>query len=530
MQAELKRAHENLRLKGSEPPYFISYQVKDEHTQEVSGRFGAVFLDGERHDRRATVDVRVGNYELDSSGPSEMFDFDATDTGYTAPKDAPVDDNPAALRAALWLATDDQYKRALSAYLKKRGKSVYRSDDPERASSFTIEEPRHVVGPVVPSPFDRPRWGSVVRRVTASLMAHRELFDTSMRVTVDKGVRTFASTEGAALITETVMYGAHITAWTRAPDGMLLEDSRDYYAPTEAGLPGEAKLVADAETLASELGQLRQAPAIDPYTGPALLAPEATGVFFHEAVGHRLEGERQNDDKEGRTFKGQVGRKVLPDFLSVIDDPTVASIEKFPLNGFYGFDEQGVPAQRAVLIQAGILKTYLLSRSPVKGFAHSNGHGRAAGNREPVARMANTIVESTRQVDDAELRRQLVQMAKDQHKPYALIIRDVTGGNTNTSGFDYQAFKGQPRLVYRIDVETGREELVRGVELVGTPLTTINKIVTTGKTLGVFNGYCGAESGFVPVSTVAPAALISEVELQRKRDENGRPPILPPPY
>jgi TldD protein len=176
------------------------------------------------------------------------------------------------------------------------------------------------------------------------------------------------------------------------------------------------------------------------------------------------------------------------------------------------------------------LRTFLLSRAPVSGFTRSNGHGRSSPGRDPVARMGNLVVESRKTLSPAKLKEALLAEARRQEKPFGLLIKDVTGGNTDTSGYAYQAFKGQPRLVYKIDAKTGEETLVRGVEIVGTPLTSINKIVATGAEIRVFNGYCGAESGYVPVSTVAPAILISEIELQRTRKDTGRPPVLPSPW
>jgi predicted Zn-dependent protease len=317
---------------------------------------------------------------------------------------------------------------------------------------------------------------------------------------------------------------------TRAPDGQLLEDGRDFYARTEAALPSLETLRGAIRDVVSELEALRRAPAIDPYTGPAILEPEATGVLFHEAVGHRLEGERLDDDKEGQTYKGQVGRVVLPTFLTIVDDPTLDAVNGVGLNGRYDVDEQGVRAQRTVLVRDGRLETYLLSRKPVRPFERSNGHGRSQGSRPPMARMSNLIVESTKKVSPAELKRLLMAEARRQGKPFGLVIRDITGGNTNTMSYGYQAFKGTPRLVYRVDAKTGKEELVRGVELVGTPLTSVNKVIATGQTQRVFNGYCGAESGYVPVSTVAPSALVGEIELQRVAKANERAPLLPAPW
>jgi TldD protein len=384
--------------------------------------------------------------------------------------------------------------------------------------------------PPVAHSFDAGFWNREVRAQTERMREHPEIFDSQIRAGVDHQEGQLANTEGTRLVTERVIYALHVQAWARAPDGMLLENSRDFYGSTEAELPRGEKLARKVDEMVAELIALRNAPVLDPYTGPALLSPEAAGVLFHEAVGHRLEGERQNDDKDGRTFKGQVGRPILPAFLTILDDPTQARFGATSLNGLYKYDDQGTPARRTVLVEKGVLKTFLLSRAPVAGFAQSNGHGRSSPGRDPVARMANLIVQSDRTLTPARLKEALIAEARRQEKPFGLIIRDVTGGNTDTSGYAYQAFKGQPRLVYRVDAKTGEEVLVRGVEIVGTPLTALGKVTATGDDPRVFNGYCGAESGFVPVSTVAPTVLIGEIELQRTRKDTGRPPVLSSPW
>ena len=527
---ELSRSQRDLRLRGHEAPYFLSYAVRGVQSREVGAKYGAVFLDHSRRDRRLQVDVRVGSYQFDNTGSQEIFDLDAQDSGYSAGREAPLDDDPAALRNALWLLTDDLYKKALSAYLKKKGKEVYRPDDPERPPSFSREEPQVDATPRVDHPFDADAWKRELRTQSERLRSHPEIFDSQLRVRVDHEERELANTEGTRLITERAIYGLHVQAWARAPDGMLLENSRDFYGATDGELPRGEKLARKIDEMVGELLALRNAPVLDPYTGPALLAPEAAGVLFHEAVGHRLEGERQNDDKDGRTFKGQIGKQILPGFLTILDDPTRAQVGGMSLNGVYRYDDQGVPAQRTVLVDKGVLKTFLLSRAPVDGFAKSNGHGRSSPGRDPVARMANLIVQSDRTLSWAKLKEALIAEARRQEKPFGLIIRDVTGGNTDTSSYAYQAFKGQPRLVYKVDAKTGEETLVRGVEIVGTPLTALGKIVATGDDPRVFNGYCGAESGFVPVSTVAPTVLIGEIELQRTRKDTGRPPVLSSPW
>ncbi|QSQ27775.1 TldD/PmbA family protein [Pyxidicoccus parkwayensis] len=530
MATELARNQQQLKMQSHEPPYFMSYQLKDNEQTAVAARYGAIFLDDSYRERKLYVDVRVGSYEFDSSVPEGLdFSFSTKGTSYIARKDAPLDDSPLALRTALWLVTDEKYKSALFQYLKKKGEDVYSVEDPKRPPSFTKEKPGNLVQPPVPAPFSRERWVKLSREVSGLFNAHPELFDSEVRVTADKTTRLFVSTEGSRIITEEVLYGLHVSAVTRAPDGQLLDDSRDFYSPTEAGLPDDAKVREATAKVIEELLALRAAPAIDPYTGPAILAPEASGVLFHEAVGHRLEGDRQDGDNEGKTFKGQVGKAVLPSFISIHDDPSLRQLNGEPLNGYYLFDEEGVKGQRVTLVEKGVLRNYLLGRMPVEGFLQSNGHGRSQGTLKPVARMANLVVDSTKAVSDADLKKMLIAEAKRQGKPYGLIIRDITGGNTNTSNYGYQAFKGVPRMVYRVDVKTGQESLVRGVEIVGTPLSAVNRIMASGQKQGVFNGFCGAESGNVPVSTVAPAILLQEMELQRAMEGKDRPPILSSP-
>jgi predicted Zn-dependent protease len=530
MKEELERNKTKLKLGENPPPYFISYAVKDLTQQYVAARYGALFDDSTNRDRRVFADVRVGSHELDNSLNEEFdFNFSLKGTSYTTRKEAPLDDDLTALRTSLWLITDEKYKTGLFNLLKKKGEAVYVVDDPKKPPSFSREQPSAFIAPPATYTFDRGRWTALVRKVSARFNEAGKIFDTDVRVTADKEIRYFVNSEGSRIITEQTFYGVHIYAVTRADDGQLLDDSRDYYGFRETELPGDERVMKDAETLIQELLALRAAPAIDPYTGPAILEAEAAGVLFHEAVGHRLEGDRMDNDAEGKTFKGQIGRQILPPFISIVDDPTVATLGGKSLNGYYRYDDEGIPAKRVPLVESGVLRNFLLSRHPVDGFLQSNGHGRGQSNRRPVARMANLIASSTKQVSDAELKQMLITEAKRQGKPYGLIIRDIQGGNTNTSSFGYQAFKGIPRLVYRVDARDGKETLVRGVEVVGTPLSAVSKIVATGKTQGVFNGFCGAESGNVPVSTVAPATLLREIELQRVVEGRDRPPLLPSP-
>ena len=532
LKQELVRSKEKLKLPGEDPPYYIRYVIREYDDYDLSARFGALQEDSYQNVRQVSVEVRVGDYHFDNTADDsteKMFDLDDLDR-YDPPVIAPLDNDLDAMRATLWLQTDAQYKRALSLLHKKRGNRVTRVVEDESVSSFSKEKSEKAVDKPVAVKLDRSAWGDRLRRVSGLFKAHPDVFDSQAKLSVNHQTRYLVSTEGTELVNERLIYGIHLSATGRAPDGLLVSHFRSFYGASETELPDEKGLAAAAQQLSKDIARLRQAPMMDPFNGPAILLPEAAGVFFHEALGHRLEGERQNDNKEGATFKGQIGKPILPTFLTIMDDPTMRKVGRVSLNGYYGFDDEGVASRPVALVDHGILRNYLKSRTPVKGAPQSNGHGRAEGTLDPIGRMGNTIVRSDRRVPYARLKEMLLDEIRRQKKSFGLIIADISGGQTNTTTYDFQAFKGMPRIVYRVDGKTGKEELVRGVEFVGTPIGSLNRIVAASDTAGVFNGFCGAESGFVPVSTVAPAVLISEIELQRTRRAMERPPILPAPW
>jgi len=242
-----------------------------------------------------------------------------------------------------------------------------------------------------------------------------------------------------------------------------------------------------------------------------------------------LEGQRQRGDQEGQTFTKLLGTPILPPFLSVSDDPTLASFDGTPLSGHYVYDDEGQQARRVDLIKDGVLKTFLMSRLPIASFSTSNGHGRAETGHMPTGRQGNLIVTSSKTVSDAELRGMLIAEAKKQNKPYGLYFEDISSGFAVTTRSAPQAFQVIPLVVYRVYVDGRPDELVRGVSIVGTPQAALNSILATGNHQDIFNGICGAESGSIPVSAVAPAMLVSQIETQRQAQGTARPPILPPP-
>jgi predicted Zn-dependent protease len=310
---------------------------------------------------------------------------------------------------------------------------------------------------------------------------------------------------------------------------MELERFETFDAASFDSLAGPAEMNRAIDSMITDLEALRRAPLADPYIGPAILEGRAAGVFFHEIFGHRVEGHRQKNEEEGQTFAKKVGEPIMPGFISVYDDPTIARIGDVDLNGFYRFDDEGVVAQRAPLVEGGVLKGFLLSRSPTRGFRQSNGHGRRQEGRVVVSRQGNLVVEPKVAVPVAELRRRLREEAQRQGKPYGLLFRDISGGFTNTARGGPQAFKVLPIIVYRVWVDGRPDELVRGADLVGTPLSALSRIMVASDDYQTFNGYCGAESGFVPVSATSPSLLVQQIEIERRDKGSDKPPILAQP-
>jgi predicted Zn-dependent protease len=304
-------------------------------------------------------------------------------------------------------------------------------------------------------------------------------------------------------------------------------ESFDAHSP--GNLPNDAVIRQTIDQMIVDLKALREAPMVEPFAGPAILSGRASGVFFHEIFGHRIEGQRQKSEDEGQTFTKRIDQPILPDFISVFDDPTAKAVGGTDLNGYYAFDNDGVPAQRVTVVDRGVLKNFLLSRSPIAGFEKSNGHGRKAPGYRTVGRQANLIIEASTSVTDAKLREMLIEEAKRQNKPFGLVFKDISGGFTMTGRAATQAFQVTPIMVYRVYVDGRPDELVRGVDLIGTPLTSFSKIVAAGDKPEVFNGFCGAESGFIPVAAVSPSILTTQIEVQKRAKSSERLPILPPP-
>lgn len=509
-------------------PYYISYQIADSNTATVSSSFGALLTSNINHRRVAHVEVRVGDYKLDNTHQVRGVRGMGALNGFSVVT-VPIDDDPLALRSALWLETDKRYKAALTQFAAVQTNNEVTVEQEDKSDDFSHEKPEQAIEAISTMQVDRKLWEEKTHKYTAPFHRYGDIFNATATLQADQETRWFVSSDGTAIQTSTTYYRLIIEANAKAEDGMELPRYESFAAQTPQGLPDDATVLKAVDKMIADLKVLRNAPIVDPYTGPAMLSGRATAVFFHEVFGHRIEGHRQKSESEGQTFKKMVGQPVLPSFLSVDFDPTLKHYGGVDLVGSYNFDDEGVRARPVVAVKDGVLENFLMSRSPIEGFPNSNGHGRAQAGLRPVARQSNLVIVNSKPVSRAQLKQLLIAQIKEQNKPFGLYFDDIQGGFTLTARTIPNAFNVLPIMVYRIYPD-GREELVRGVDLVGTPLTVFSKILAADDEKAVFNGICGAESGAVPVSASGPGILISQIEVQKKAKSQQRPPLLPAPF
>jgi len=527
LQSELQRNFQVLS-KQDAPAYFMSYTLHETRTASLSASVGALQRSDEARSRFATVEVRVGDYFLDNTHPIRG------DRGATGPRvsqvSLPLTDEEAPIRQALWRATDRTFKQASEGLTRVRTNVAAKVKEDDPAPDFSREDVQTYTGEPVAYKVDTKAWEARLRRISAPFAAQPFVFRSDVSLSVESDNRYYVNSEGTQVATGDIGFRLFIQAVTKADDGMELPLYSSYFATSSSGLPEEKDLIADAQKMIDLLARLRKAPLVDPFSGPAILSGRASGVFFHEIFGHRVEANRQRSADDGQTFGSRIGQPVLPAFLSVIFDPTLKKVGDVELMGHYIYDDEGVKARRVTVVDKGVLKTFLVDRAPTRDFPRSNGHGRAEPGYLPVSRQSNLLVESSRSVSNDKLMEMLRDEARRQGKPFGLLFDNIEGGFTNTGRGSANAFNVLPNVVYKVYTDESRApELVRGVDLIGTPLSAFGKIVATGDKVDVFNGICGAESGGVPVSASSPPLLVSEVEVQKKAQSQEMLPILPAP-
>lgn len=527
-------AQQMKELKGEEfPPYHMNYRVIDVTSSVVSASFGALMNSQQYRSRTLVPQIRLGDEKLDNFRFNQMG---AAMSRYQGPSVArlPLDEenNEDAVRQAIWNEVNNRYKFAVDMYQKTKAESSVNVEEEDKAPYFSeakVEKYYEAPLPAEKMTIDMDQWATRMKEISAVFKNHPGIMkgDAIMIYTVER--RYFVNNEGTEVVQNLPYARIMVFGETKADDGMVLPLNLSYFAYDPADLPANDKIIVDAKEMVKTLEALRVAPVVDPYTGPALLSGPASGVFFHEIFGHRIEGQRMKSENDGQTFKKMVGQLVLPADMHVYDDPTLRKYAGEDLNGFYKYDDQGVKAERVDVVVNGKLNDFLMTRTPIDGHPRTNGHARASDGFDPVSRQSNLVIETSNPKTPEELRQLLIEEVKKQGKEYGYFFKEVTSGFTFTGKGATNSFNVTPLEVYKVFADGRPDQLVRGVDLIGTPLSMFSNIIYAGNDARVFTGMCGAESGSIPVTAISPTILVNKVETQRKAKSQDILPILPAP-
>ncbi len=526
LSSELERATSVFALQ-PEPVHYVALEAEDRWEFSVRASDGVLAQSRESHQRTLDVDLRVGTPELDSTHPLRGFsslESDNRDLVFL-----PIDDAEFALRHAVARELDRAYRSEAEKIVMIRGERSVKADEEVLAPDFEARPPIQARVEVPELSVDRKHWEVLLSELSAQVERSEVVFESNLSLTGGRSQTLFLDSAGTRIEQGRTSVRLSASLQAIADDGDVVEVFDAFDAHSFESIPDEPAIRAWIVKLLDRLEALRKAPRGSPYSGPVLLTGRASAVLFHEVFGHRVEGHRQKRETEGRTFGEYIGQSLLPSNLDVYDDPTVQKWGSVELNGTYAYDDEGVPAQRAVLVEDSIFRGFLMSRSPLPDFPHSNGHGRRQTGAPALARMGNTIVEAKEGLPRAKMRAMLVSEAKKQGLPYGILVEDIEGGFTLTGRVEPNSFNVRANTTWKVFVDGRPDELIRGIDLVGTPLVAFNQLIAAGDDPEVFNGYCGAESGWVPVSGVAPSVLFRRLEFQLKEKGQERPPLLSKP-
>lgn len=520
MDAELSRSMTELADQPN-PPFYISYEITDSYRTSVGAAFGSTTRRSETSGAYYDVDLRIGERTLDNTHLEDR-QIPILTTGSLA--------TAAGIRNHLWLQTDRAFKQAIEQLVNVKTRTEIQIDSDGPAFDLAESEKVTHLEATKEVEFAADDWENRLRQVTSVFKGHPFLHIGSASVSVSRNTRYFVNSEKSRIQDGNLMYTLVLSAGARADDGSNLNLSELYHAREPAGLPTNRELTKKADALVTQLIDLRNAPKVEPYTGPAILSGRASGVLFHEILGHRLEGHRLKQTSDAQTFKDKINERILPESMSVIFDPHMRKYGDTDLLGAYTYDNEGVLGQRVEVIENGFLRKFLLGRStlPDEDFRESNGHGRKAIGYNSIARQSNLIVEVNNPNTPEELENKLIELLKEKNLDYGLFFDEIVGGFTFTGRSLPNAFTVNPVIVYKI-YQDGSRQLVRGVDLIGTPLTVFDSILAAADDNAIFNGSCGAESGWVPVSAISPSLLVGQIEVQRSAQSRTILPILPAP-
>ena len=532
LKGELK-SQMTILQKGEYPPYYMNYRVIDNYTRTIRTAMGATISSDEEKQIIFVPQIRIGSPEFDNFHESQNgVAINRFSGAPTILLPADLQNGIEAMREIMREEVNTRYRFAVTSLERANAKKGVQIENEDQSPDFTKAKAEKYFEPALKKEkvdLDTKAWEAKLNKFSALLSENKDIISANTTLTYRIWRKYFVSTEGAEIAENRTYAILSVRATTMADDGMELPLNTSYFAYFPDELPSAEDIMNDLRKLSSKLSELKVAPLVQPYTGPALLSGSASGVFFHEIFGHRIEGQKMKSERDGQTFKNMVGESVLPAALSVYCDPSMKKYHGNALNGFYIFDDQGVRGERVEVVKDGILKNFLMTRTGLDGFPKSNGHARAEFEYDPTSRQSNLIVETNNYKTDAQLRQLLIDEAKRQEKEYGYFFKTVTGGFTQTGRTGANSFNVTPLEVYRIYVDGRPDELVRGVDMIGTPLSMFSNIEYAGGEFEIFTGTCGASSGNVPVTAISPTIFVNKVELQKKAKPTVTPALLPRP-
>jgi predicted Zn-dependent protease len=526
---ECRRTMKHLKAPGYPRLYYLSYLLRDIRTMQIWGRLGNVNHISDQDSRNLFCDCRVGNYRYDQVWEGGLEDNDSETETYEY-MEMPIGNDSDALKYHVWKLTDGRFREAVRNYLRKKSHHITFLDSNGGLASFRRAAPIRDMKVRSFRSVDVPRWKDFVVSGSRVAKSFPQVKNSWVEFRVRDINRLFVNSEGSRVMDQQRICELSCELWLLTKGGEGIRTRIVHVTPDLGDLPDLRSFNREIRRRIQLLDALGQAPTLKSYAGPVLLAPQPAGILIHEVLGHRLEGSRLLSTREGQTFKRDMGKQILPEFLSVVDDPTETRSGGVKAVGSYHYDDEGSPAQAVRLVDRGKLVGFLSGRAPVtRTRLKPNGHARNEYHERPISRMAHLKVEAAGGVPHSELRRLFLEQIRQQKVPFGVMILDAEGGETATEAYDFQAFMGSVALAARVFPD-GRQELIRNVNFVGTPLSALRNVIAVGDTPVCQNGFCGAESGIIPVSTTCPAILLANLELQASDQRKYTQYMLPMPF
>ncbi|MBZ5608238.1 MAG: hypothetical protein LAP38_08275 [Acidobacteriia bacterium] len=551
MQDELERSRK-LHIESLDPLYFIEYRVEDSKVFSATANLGALVSTDESETRTPLVRVRVGNYDFDNS--DHIYSDVSGGTRYD-PNQLSIDNNYLAFRHVLWLATDRTFKSAEDAIARKRS-ALKNMNVPDRLPDFSKAAPVEAVLPVRTSAVDQKSWKDRVVKLSAIFSGYPQVLQSGAEIRISQSTNYLVNSEGTVERNSEDLAYLRVEARGLAPDGTSVRDAAMIQAFDAGGLPGEAELRRQVTELAEHVAALAQAPAGEAYDGPMLFEATAAAQLFGQVLGDNLKVTRKPITEPGRTapyvpseLESRIESRILPEWMDVTDDPSQTQFRGQTLLGHYVYDIEGVAPQPLTLVEKGLLKSFLLTRTPaLKGFESSNGHARMTGGfgaRAPG--FGNLFIRASQTMPAADMKKTLIDMCQQRKKPYGILVRKldypssasvaefrrIASGSAQSGGARPVVL---PLLVYKVYPD-GKEELVRSVRFRDLSTKSFKDIVAASAESSVFNfvdnnapfALMGAGSYTASSSVIAPAILFDELELAPVEEEVSKPPIVPAP-